>query len=1277
MKFVFVHENQLDAWVNANERKAQETIPTLMNRLISATCPHASFRRFPAGDSIGQQGIDGFLSDRVGFPPFVPSGDSFWEIGTGLRTSKATEDYNKRTDETPIETREKTTFVYLSPRSGSKGSRFTKKKGGQIAWVDEMNKRGDWKRVEYVDATVLIDWIVEFPAVGKWLAKELHVVSTPHLETVDERWQVLQSLGAPHSLTPCLFLANRDNAIQKLKEVIAEDTNELRILTRFPSQLVDFVCAYIASLEKVEGERIASKALVVSSLDTWSIICEAYRKTNLILIADPALNLSGESGLIAIQKAATAGHSVIYDAPLGGPDDDLTQRLQDPRSNQIENALRSSGFSEERAHVFANRCNRNLNQLLRLIQGKTANPGWATGSGSTDLVVALLAGSWYNDSQLDQIIIQELAGKEYTEWTRIIREVVGLSNPPIIDQNGIWKFVSRFEGWYCLGPLVDRSHLKRFFKITTEIFRLGALRKEVVQEDYYHDAMTGGEIFLSPNLQKGLIESLALLGSHAKALKSLDERYVAKMTNQAIQDVLSSIDAGGWSKLSKLLPLFAEASPSGFLDAVQSALERADSPLEIPSYAEQNAFLESRFPFGLLWAIESVAWDQEMMPKACKLLINLSVSGLGKDTPNYPLKSLSRILFPLLPQTRASSQSRIDLIRNLANEYPDSTWNLLLDLFPGISNTVLRNYQPVWRENVLDDWTPQLPNNREYISQIEVLSELVVKMACNDFEKLSDERFIHLLSSLSPFAFETAIDFLSSKSVINLPDDQRINLWSNLARLHLRHKSSPDARWALSELEVLRIKRVVNRIAPREISTILRIAFSPDAFLLINETEDDDEEPQKLRILRQNAVRELLASHKVEEVIRFATVVEHPDYLGQTLTGFADDSLDQKVLPKYLNNDDEKLEEFVRNYVVHRLKSQGWEWVDRLGCPNWTSAQIGKLLGWLPFSSETWDRATNWLANDEAEYWRRTHATFSRNFEGESDVAIENLISIGRSQTAIESLANLLSLKKPFNHQLACKALLSETPPRLERHISIAYKYGQIVKELQSDSDTPIGTLLQVEWRHFDLFDSHLDVFPKTIEHQLSTDPVYFHKVVSTYVRLRSLVDEELKPFSQNEIDILQHSYFMFSSHWKKVPGFHTVEGFSPGTFEKWLNEVYRLCDTSELLEQAQQYIGDAILHFPEDPRGLWLHQVVAKAFNDTAAEPMRRSCFFALRNSRGVFEVEGTGAQERKLSLKYKEMAKQTREAGFHRLAGTLSDVAKAYDEEANSAINRDDLEA
>ena len=164
----FVTENQLDQWVRGNALRAQGIVVELVWRLVAAACPRPKHRRFPLGDSIGQPGPDGVLFTDVGFPPFVPAGQSFWEIGSGTNAgAKATTDYKELTEVTPHEVRQQSTFVFVTPLSGRRDWPHTWKADAQANWLQERRARKDWSDIRLIDGSILIDWLHCFPRLSR------------------------------------------------------------------------------------------------------------------------------------------------------------------------------------------------------------------------------------------------------------------------------------------------------------------------------------------------------------------------------------------------------------------------------------------------------------------------------------------------------------------------------------------------------------------------------------------------------------------------------------------------------------------------------------------------------------------------------------------------------------------------------------------------------------------------------------------------------------------------------------------------------------------------------------------------------------------------------------------------------------------------------------------------------------------------------------------------------------------------------------------------------
>ena len=359
---MIVTENQLDERVRGNAREAQGVIVELVWRLVAASSPRPKERRFPLGDTIGQHGPDGILDVDFAFPPFVPDGRSFWAIGTGLKAGdKATSDFNDLVSQIPRSIRMESTFVFVTPLSSWRDWEHTWKEEAQGTWIEVRLASHEWRDVRVIDGTKLIDWVRQFPPVELWLAQKTIDQSVEQIETAEQRWNLLRSIGEPPPLTPHVFLANRDEAYAKIKEVFDGIAIQLKLSTHFPDHVVDFVSAYLAELDDESRADVIGRCLIISGVDAWNAM--AVHNEKLILVAGSALDLSGESGTKLIQKARRAGHAVIFGGAPGGIPDPASAPLPAPRSHQLEDALKIAGYSEQRARTLVQKSGGNLGSL--------------------------------------------------------------------------------------------------------------------------------------------------------------------------------------------------------------------------------------------------------------------------------------------------------------------------------------------------------------------------------------------------------------------------------------------------------------------------------------------------------------------------------------------------------------------------------------------------------------------------------------------------------------------------------------------------------------------------------------------------------------------------------------------------------------------------------------------------------------------------------------------------------------------------------------------------
>ena len=118
----------------ANRQDAPSEFPRLIRRLALATASLTELA-VPAGTGVARPGWDGRLT-ALAATPWTPAGASVWELSCRKDvTTKANEDYEKRTDVTPASDRASTVFVFATPRVWS----------GKEAWIAARRAEGAWK----------------------------------------------------------------------------------------------------------------------------------------------------------------------------------------------------------------------------------------------------------------------------------------------------------------------------------------------------------------------------------------------------------------------------------------------------------------------------------------------------------------------------------------------------------------------------------------------------------------------------------------------------------------------------------------------------------------------------------------------------------------------------------------------------------------------------------------------------------------------------------------------------------------------------------------------------------------------------------------------------------------------------------------------------------------------------------------------------------------------------------------------------------------------------
>ncbi len=883
----------------------------------------------------------------------------------------------------------------------------------------------------------------------------------------------------------------------------------------------------------------------------------------------------------------------------------------------------------------------------------------------SELAVSNLLGAWDEKSAGDKAIAGKLANEGFADWIHKVREVLLQSESPLTLANGKWVVSGRLDMWQKLGSRLFDDQLDQFKQCAVDVLTEHDPQFVLPPEERYAASIQGKVLTHSHTLRKGLAESLALLGSHPKALTNCSLGKAETIAVLAVREIFHEADWILWASVNDLLPLLAEAAPGEFLSAVEAALQQTPCPFDELFSQEGNGITGRNYMSGLLWALEDLAWDEQNLARVAVILGGLAARDPGGNWTNRPANSLTTIFLPWLPQTTASVEKRKAAIKSLQMETPEIAWKTLLGLLPNQHQVSSGSHKPIWRGTIPEDWSKGVTHH-EYLDQVSYYSDIAVEIARADIDKLTE--LVTMLENLPQPAFDKLLAELGSAEVTSKPEKERLPLWTKLTAIASKHKKFSDAKWVLSSDLIDKIEKVAEILAPKSPLNLHKRLFTDRESDLYEEKGNWEEQQKNLEERRKIAIREIVSSHGLESVIEFAESVESPAHAGFSLGSIAEEKADSIILPKLLGTENIKLTQFSSSFVCGRFHSRGWEWVDQIDKSNWSTLQKGQFLACLPFADDTWTRSGKILGEDEGAYWEKVSVNPYQSGIINLDLAIDKLIDNGRPRATIICLYKLLHDKEPLDQSRVVKALLAAVSSAEPVHSLDVYHTVEIIKALQEDPNTNPNDLFRVEWAYLPLLERHRNASPKLLEQRLASDPSFYCEVIRQIYRSKHESKTKKEPTEQQKT-IATNAYRLLSE-WQVPPGMQPDGSFSRENFNKWLDSIKTECSKSGHLEVALSHVGKVLIHCSQDPSGLWIHHVAATALNAKDASDMRNGFRLGIFNARGVHWVDPTGKPEKELAEKYRQQASDVENQGYQRLAVTLRELADSYDRDAERII-------
>lgn len=936
----------------------------------------------------------------------------------------------------------------------------------------------------------------------------------------------------------------------------------------------------------------------------------------------------------------------------------LTDEVQ--YANQNAGSLTRDSISADVRRFFEAPVVKKIPAELEVAEPQATTVGWEEAGFAPALTVANLLGSWDESKEADRAVAAQIAERAYPDWIRDLREVLQLESSPVVLRSGTWTVAPRLELWIALAQRLFDPQLDTFMSCALKALAEADPKFDLDPAERYAASVHGKVLQHSPGLRKGMAESLALLGAGRVDLPNCTVGKAQGIAAHVVGNLLAESDWVRWGSLDPVLPLLAEAAPDQFLDAMEHALQQTPCPFDALFSQEGQGIFGSNYMTGVLWGLETLAWDERHLIRSCLVLAGLATRDPGGQWVNRAANSLTTIFLPWLPQTAGSTEKRRLAIDALVREYPAVGWKLLLSLLPGSTQASSGSRKPEWRTSIPDDWRSEV-TQAEYWNQVSTYSDMVVDMAEADSTRIGS--LIDHLRGLPAPAFERLLAHLKTDDVVGMPESERRPIWEKLSAFVARHRRYSDADWALPSDVLSKVEDAAEAVMPKDPMHTHRRLFSQRDFDLYEETGDWRKQQEKLEDMRRDAVLEIMEANGVESVLEFAQCTEAPDRVGIALGSIA--AVDGSILPHLIESPIEALNRFAAGYVWARHRALGWEWSAQVVSEKWTRTQIGQLIASLPFECEAWAQAAKFLGQEDGEYWNRVQVN---PWPTKSDLApaVEKLLQYGRAAAAIECLSKgLHDDDTTIDPRLAVRALLSAAKSEGQTRAMDVHNTVELIKHLQKAMDLDSDELFRVEWAYLSLLDEHRGASPVSLERRIASSPEFFCELIRLVYRPRDTPPPEKEP--SPEAQAIAQNAWRLLHEWKRTPGTADDGKFSGSAFVEWVQAVRKLTEESGHVEVALITVGQVLIHAPADPDGLWIHRDVAGVLDAQDAEEMRRGYNTATMNARGVHWVDPSGAPERKLAAEFRQKADDVENGGFARFAAKLRDLADHHDREAH----------
>jgi addiction module HigA family antidote len=1268
--FLGIKANQIVEWADHNIG-ARSRFAVLLRTLVRSTGTGLSKSDFPGNDDAERAGWDGFV-DAAEATSWVPAGQSGWEFGVNADVkTKADKDFEKSVNAVSDEERKNITFIFVTPRRWP----------GKSDWAKKAKAAKRWKDVRAYDASDLEQWIEASLPGQAWFANETNIPAQD-IRSLDKCWADWSNVAQP-PLSETLF----DSAIESTKRTMLS-----RLSKRGNGPIIvgaDSTEEALAFLAQLLSERGGDDLAVfrdrVLVFDKPGVLPRLAEGAQTFI---PVIHTREVEREFA-PYAKSMNSVIVYPRNAASREPEII--LEPASYDTFNKALHEMGKDRDETTRLANESGRSLTVLRRRLATVDAVrvPEWARNSGTAaSLVPFLFVGAWQSTNEADCLGLSLLANdRAYADLEKEMQALARLNDAPVWSLGAYRGVISKIDLLYAIANAITADDLKRYFSLARIVLGEDDPALDLEEDKRWAASLYDKTREFSGAFREGISETLVLLAVHGRHLFSKRLGFDPEIhATLVVRDLLPTpLTTRVLEANDRDLPTYAEAAPEEFLSILERDLKsEVPAVLDLLKPVPSGSFGHHPNRTGLLWALEGLAWSPQTLPRAAMILARLAEVEINDNWVNKPTHSLQSIFRAWMPQTAASHEARVDLMKQLEERYPEIAWKLCVGQF-GVHHEVGDySHKPRWRPDgygfgePFRTVGPIVKFRREMVEMALAWKPQTLTTLCDLVQRLSDldESYqARIWALIEAWATTTATD--AGKAAMR--EKIRVTALSQRAAMRARHnpKILTLADRAKAAYAALEPSDVINKHA-----WLFRDTWVEESAEEIEDIDKIDFKKREERIQAQrvDALREVFEQRGVRGLLDLAEsgkaswqvgvlaamkVLDEADLVKLLKLAFKA-VLDRRepifpaksLIGGALRVVPEEARERVIQSVTTELNEQAT--VEFL------------LLG--EFNRGTWKLVDALSKEAQAKYWLEVMPDWIHHSDPQNNEAVERLLKAGRPRAAFVACVRFEPSK--FDAKVLYRlmeAMAKESNDKPGTYQLEHYHVEQAFKHMDASPLVTENEMANLEFAYLDAlarpWDDRADMYGiPNLERYIEAHPEVFVQAIAwAYKRKDDGTDpaEFLVP-EGNRSNLAEQGYKLIEAI-GRIPGHDDLGELKTDRLAKWIATVRKTCNEISRGDIADLCIGKLLANAPIGHDGVWPCEPVRRVMEDIQSESMMQVAHTGIFNSRGVVWRGEGGDQERELAHKYRKWGEALQSSYPYVSAKLLMELARTYERQAN----------